>query len=102
MTNLRTIVGIDRELKIEGIKIDDYCNRILSFFEKSELTDILKNQILSQFDLVDIHGHSVIRIRIPKQKNLSFVGKRCFIREGSNTIELEGPKLISASELFNK
>ncbi|MBN2285050.1 MAG: DUF262 domain-containing protein [Tissierellales bacterium] len=102
LTNLRTIVGIDRELKIEGIKIDDYCRRILSFFEKSQLTDALKNQILSQFDLVDIHGYSVIRIRVPKQKNLSFVGKRCFIREGSNTIEIEGPKLISASELFNK
>jgi hypothetical protein len=102
LTNLRTIVGIDRELKIEEIKIDDYCKRILSFFEKSELTDALKNQILSQFDLVDIHGYSVIRIRVPKQKNLSFVGKRCFIREGSNTIEIEGPKLISASALFNK
>ncbi len=102
LTNLRTIVGIDRELKIEGIKIDDYCNRILQFFENSELTDTLKNQILSQFDLVDIHGHSVIRIRIPKQKNLSFVGKRCFIRENSNTIVIEGPKLISANEMFNK
>jgi uncharacterized protein with ParB-like and HNH nuclease domain len=98
----RTIVGIDRELKIEKIKIDDYCKRILSFFEKSELTEPLKSQILSQFDLVDIHALSIIRMRIPKQKSISFVGKRSFIREGSNTIELDGPKLISANELFKK
>lgn len=102
LNNYRTIVGIDRELKIEKIKIDDYCKRILSFFEKSELTEPLKSQILSQFDLVDIHGLSIIRMRIPKQKSISFVGKRSFIREGSNTIELDGPKLISANELFKK
>jgi hypothetical protein len=100
ITNGRTIVGIDREFKIEGIDHDTYLKRLISYFENSDLTDPLKSQILSQIDTIDYSGLSVIRLRIPRQKELSFVGNKCFIREGSNTIEIEGKKMIAASELL--
>ncbi|NBB21804.1 DUF262 domain-containing protein [Runella sp. CRIBMP] len=98
--NTRYVVGIDRELAIEGIDIDTYINRILTSIRGSVLTEPLKSQILSSIDLIDYKGKNVIRIRIPKQKAISFVGNHSYVREGSNTILLEGPKLLAISKLF--
>ncbi|MBU4024845.1 DUF262 domain-containing protein, partial [bacterium] len=99
--NNRYIVGIDRELPLLKGSLDDYINKIMSEIEKSQLSEPLKSQILSQLDVIDYKGLTVIRIRIPKQTELSFVGSECFIRENSKTIKLEGPKLIAISKLFS-
>jgi uncharacterized protein with ParB-like and HNH nuclease domain len=99
--NQRHIVGIDRELKILKWSLDDYINKLMGKISKSDLTEPLKSQVLSQLDVIDYKGMTIIRLRIPKQKELSFIGKSSFIRENSKTIELEGPKLISISKLFN-
>ncbi|MBI9056014.1 MAG: DUF262 domain-containing protein [Bacteroidales bacterium] len=102
ITNGRTIVGIEREFAINDIDFDTYLKKIINHFSMSDLTEPLKSQILSQIDSVDFGGLSVIRLRIPKQKELSFVGSKCYIREGSNTIEIEGKKMLAANELFSK
>jgi len=98
--NTRYVVGIDRELLIEGIEMDTYITRILASIRDSQLSEPLKTQILSSIDVIDYKGKHVIRIRIPKQKEISFVGNSSYIREGSNTILLEGPKILFISKLF--
>lgn len=98
--NERYVVGINRELTLLKGSLDDYINKIMSEIDRSQLTEPLKSQILSQLDVIDYKGLTVIRIRIPKQKELSFVGSESFIRENSKTIKLEGPKLIAISKLF--
>ena len=98
--NERYVVGIDRELSIMGIKIDDYINRVMSKLQASSLSEPLKSQVLSQLDVIEYKGFSVLRIRIPRQKSISFVGSESFIRENSKTIELKGPKLVAISKLF--
>jgi hypothetical protein len=98
--NTRYVVGIERELLIEGLSLDDYIDKIINSIRISDLTEPLKSQILANIDLVEYKSKNVVRIRIPKQKAISFVGKKSFIREGSNTILLEGPKLIAISTLF--
>lgn len=100
VTPYRTIVGIDRELKIENINIETYCKRIISHFQNSQLSQPLKDQILSQFDTVCINGCTIIRIRIPHQNTISFVGSKSYTREGPNTLEIDGPKIASISQLF--
>src|SRR5690606_30351201 len=99
--NQRYVVGIDRELKHLKGSLDDYINKLMGKIEKSELMEPLKSQVLSQLDVIDYKNMTIIRLRIPKQKALSFIGKRSFIRENSKTIELDGPKLISISKLFD-
>ncbi|TBM99733.1 DUF262 domain-containing protein [Hyunsoonleella flava] len=99
--NQRYIVGIDRELKLLKGNLDDYINKLMGKISKSDLTEPLKSQVLSQLDIIDYKGMTIIRIRIPKQKELSFIGKSSFTRENSKTIELDGPKLISISKLFD-
>lgn len=99
--NKRYIVGIDRELKLLKGNLDDYINKLMGKISKSDLTEPLKSQVLSQLDVIDYKGMTIIRLRIPKQKELSFIGKSSFTRENSKTIELNGPKLISISKLFD-
>lgn len=98
--NNRYIVGIGRELNLLNGSYDDYVNKLLGRISSSELSEPLKSQILSQFDIVDYKDLTIIRLRVPKQKELSFVGKDSFIRENSKTIKLEGPKLIAANKIF--
>jgi uncharacterized protein with ParB-like and HNH nuclease domain len=98
--NNRFIVGIERELKIMKCNMDNYINKILGEIDKSDLSEPLKSQIKSQIDIIDYRGLSVIRIRIPKQTSLSFIGNKAYIRENSQTIEMNAPKLVAISKLF--
>jgi len=100
LTNDRYVVGIDRELAIEGKDMDAYVNKVLSFFRDSDLSEPLKSQILSQLDVAELNDLTIMRLRIPKQKELSYVGEQCFVREGSNTLEITGKKLIAANKMF--
>lgn len=100
--NARYIVGIDRELKFFDHKIDNYINFLLGNIQKSALSEPLKTQMLAQLDVVDYNGLSVIRLKIPSQKKLSFIDKDCFYRENSQTIKAEGQKILALNELFQK
>jgi len=55
-----------------------------------------------KIDTRDFKGLSVIRINVPSQKQVSFVGKKAFIREDSSTVEAEGLKLVAVSQVFQK
>lgn len=100
--NNRYVVGIDRELPMLKGTHDDYVNKLLGKISSSQLSDPLKSQVLSQFDVVDYKDLTVIRLRVPKQSELSFIGKDSFIRENSKTLKLEGPKLLAANKIFSK
>ncbi len=96
----RHVVGIEREFLHLRCDHESYVDRILSFVRNSELSDNLKHQILAQVDYVDYKGLSVIRIRIPAQKEISFLGDVAYTRENSSTVEAKGKKLLAISALF--
>lgn len=98
----RYVVGLERELCINSSSEDDYMAILLSHIKKSELSNPLKSQILTQVDYVTFKGLSIIRLKIPAQTDLSSVGDIYYTREHSSTIFMEGPKLLAASKLFNK
>lgn len=47
-------------------------------------------------------GHSVIRIPIPAQSEMSFVGDKAFTRKDFSTVEVKGQELLAVSKLFQK
>lgn len=96
------IVGVDREAKILKKKLEDYLNIIINHISKSELTNPLKTQVLANVDIIDYKGLSIFRFKIPKQDQLSFVGKVAFSRLNSSTIKVEGPELLALNNLFQK
>ena len=98
--NKRHVVGVDREFTLLGGDVEKYVDKLMGEISKSELTEPLKSQVLNQLDIIDYKGLTVLRIRIPMQKEMSFVGTKSYTRENSKTTELKGPKLISISKLF--
>jgi hypothetical protein len=99
--NQRHVVGINRELTLFNKSMDDYINKLMGKIEHSKLSDPLKSQILSQLDVIDYRGLTVLRIKVPAQQELSFVGTSSYIRENSKTVLLAGPKMLAISKLFN-
>ncbi len=99
--NKRFVVGVDRELSILGITMDDYINKLLSKISRSDLSEPLKSQVTNQIDVIDYKGFSVIRLRIPRQSEMSFVGSDSYTRKNSKTEKLNGPGVLAVSKLFD-
>ncbi|MEO0986198.1 MAG: DUF262 domain-containing protein [Cyanobacteria bacterium J06639_14] len=98
----RYVVGIEREANILGVSLDDYVKRIADKIMTSDLSEPLKTQVLSKFDSIDYRGKSVIRITVPAQKAISFVGSNAFTRMNNSTIAVDSRQLLSLNELFSK
>jgi Protein of unknown function DUF262/Putative DNA-binding domain len=98
----RYVVGIDRELVFLQCNLEGYLSKILAHIKSSELSEPLKSLLLSQIDIVEFRGHTVLRLRVPKQSDVSFLGDLAFIREGNSTTEAKGKKLLAISSLFRK
>jgi hypothetical protein len=96
----RYIVGLEREMQILSVNEEQYLEKVIGFIRSSELSEPLRSHILAQSDYVDYKGMSVLRIRVPAQKQLSFVGENVFVRENSSTIEATGKKLLAVNSLF--
>ncbi len=96
----RYVVGLEREMRVLSFGQEQYLEIIMHFIRSSDLSEPLRSQVLSQSDYVDYKGMSVLRIRVPAQKEISFVGEKVFIRENSSTIEAKGKKLLAANALF--
>ena len=100
--NDRYVVGIDREARVSGKTLEDYIGILINTIRKSDLTDTLKSQVLMKIDTIDFKGLSVIRINVPSQKQISYVGDKVFIREDSSTVEANPRKVVAVTQLFQK
>ncbi|MDJ0518274.1 MAG: DUF262 domain-containing protein [Trichodesmium sp. MO_231.B1] len=96
------IVGIDREAKQHGQTLEKYIEILINSIKNSQLSETLKTQVLMKIDTICYKNHSVIRITVPAQTSVSFVGNKAFMRENSSTVEAEGPKLLAVFESFQK
>lgn len=94
------IVGVDREAKHLKLEFDKYMRKIEDGVRNSELSEPLKTNVLSSLDVVDYKGRAVVRIRVPKQSQASFVGDECFVRIGSSTMPAKGRQTSAVTSLF--
>jgi Protein of unknown function DUF262 len=98
----RYVVGIDREARHLGQSVETYLAGFVAALRRSELPEPLKMQALAALDVVEYRGKTVIRITVPRQKAVSFVGDRAFTREGPATVEVTGgPRLAALVQLFS-
>jgi hypothetical protein len=98
----RFVVGIDREAKLLNISVEEYTKKVISAFQNSKLSEPLKTHLITSFDTISMHGLSAIMIRIPAQKEVSFVDDQAYIREGSSTVPISGKRLVAITKLFEK
>ncbi|MBD2568144.1 GmrSD restriction endonuclease domain-containing protein [Anabaena lutea] len=101
--NGRYVVGIDREAKIQTKNnVEHYVRILTDAIENSALTEPLKTQLLTKFDTISYKGYTVIRITVPVQADISFVGDKTFTRKDSSTVEIQGRELLAVNKLFQK
>ncbi|MFI8578252.1 DUF262 domain-containing protein [Rossellomorea aquimaris] len=97
------IVGVERELVYLGWDFDRYIKVFMENIKKSEIDEPLKSQLLSQIDVVEYKGYSIIRIRIPKQDKLTPINGKVFVRHNNDTVQVKDVKeILSLSQGFSK
>ncbi|MDR3473784.1 MAG: DUF262 domain-containing protein [Devosia sp.] len=96
----RFVVGIGREAEIAGISLDTYVMRIKNLIASSLLSSQLKNDVLGKLECFVYGGLDVLRIVIPGQRQLSFLGNECFDRHGSSTVQVPIPQIPEISRRF--
>jgi uncharacterized protein (UPF0333 family) len=60
--------------------IDQYMRAVIDRIRNSDMDEPLKTQVMSQVDIVEYMGYSIVRIRVTKQNKLTFVGDKVFVR----------------------
>jgi len=96
------IVGVEREAKILGKTLDDYVRILTEHFQHSHLSEPLKTMMATSIDSITYKGMEVMRVRIPAQSSISFVGDDAYFRTGSETKKATGPQIAAISEKFRK
>lgn len=91
-----SVVGLDREANVLKISLEDYCRKIIGFIKSSKLSDTLISSVLSNIDIIDYHTLSVIRIKIPAQKEMSYLDDVVYERQFNDTVKVDSPKMIAA------
>lgn len=95
-----SIVGVDREARKLGTALDKYMRIVSDAIQNSALSDQLKTAVLNYLDIVDYKTFAVVRITVPKQTQVSFVGDDCFMRMGSATKKASGPQIAAITARF--
>lgn len=94
------LLGVGREADHLGLPLDKYMRRIEDALRLSGLTEPLKTHVLSALDVVSYKQLTIVRIRVPRQAQISFVGNDCFFRAGSSTHKASGPQIAAISAAF--
>jgi hypothetical protein len=84
----RKIVGIGREAKAVSCSLDSYVMRVKDIISTSGLTDPVRIDTLSKLDCFVYRNLDVLRIVVPGQSSMSFIGDQCFDRQASSTIRV--------------
>ena len=94
------VVGIDREAKLKNQSVEIYVRNLIAELRKTDLAEPLKSDVLSAVDTIQYRSLSVVRLTIPSQKRMSWVGESTFIREGSETKQATGRQVEAITERF--
>ncbi len=68
----------------------------------SEFTEPLKTMMATSIDTISYKGMEIVRIRIPRQTTVSFVGNNAFLRIGSATHQATGPQIAALTAKFQR
>ncbi|MBT8421213.1 MAG: DUF262 domain-containing protein [Gammaproteobacteria bacterium] len=95
------VVGVDREARLAKQTVEEYVRNLVAEFRYTDLSEPLKNTLLSAVDTIQYRGLSVIRLFVPGQSKMSWVGEKSFVREGSETKEATPRQAAAIMEKFN-
>ncbi|GER17414.1 GmrSD restriction endonuclease domain-containing protein [Variovorax boronicumulans] len=92
----RYVVGVEREAKVLGISMEKYISKWKDGIRSSDLSQPLKDSVLSSIDFNSFYGLGVIVITVPAQSELSYVGEDVYWRAADGTEKVEGARQIAS------
>lgn len=95
-----SVVGVEREAKILGKSLDDYVRILTGHIQGSKMDEPLKTMMATSVDSITYKGLEVVRVRVPAQTKMSFIGDESFFRTGSETKKATGPQIAALAEKF--
>ncbi|EIK0773709.1 MULTISPECIES: DUF262 domain-containing protein [Vibrio] len=81
----KDIFGIEHEADKLELDAELYVKKIIQHIQRSKLTEPLKTSVLNNIDHFNYNGRTILRIGVPKQKAISFVGEDAYMRVDSHT-----------------
>lgn len=97
----RSVVGFMREAKLLGKTAEEYVAMWKQEIRSSELSEPAKSDVLSSMTHNNYRGLGVLILRVPAQRQVTFVGERLFFREGDETREAtSAPKIAGILQRF--
>jgi hypothetical protein len=84
-----------------GITVDKYLGIIANGITIANLSDPLKTHVLTSLDVITYKGLEVVRIRVSRQSQPSFLDDECYLRAASSTIKAACPQIAALSKLFS-
>ena len=91
----RSVVGINREAQVLNLSTEEYFGKWKEAIKNSELSDAVKQSVLSNVDFNDFYGMGILVITIPPQKELSYFADHPYLREGDSTKRAQTPKEVA-------
>ncbi len=92
--------GLNFDLRILGVNIEEYVKRLLVEIAKEPIAETLKTQITTTIDHAEYQGRPFVRIRIPKQLELTEFDGQYPVRKNSETKDLLSTEILAQSKLF--
>ena len=92
----RYVVGVDRELRLLNLSLEQYKLKIVHHISQSALSEPLRSAVLAKIDCITYRGLSVICLWVPPQTSYSSIDDRVFVRKGSSTEEAKGARALNS------
>lgn len=92
----RYIVGVNREAARLGISVESYFSLWKDGIKNSDLSQPVRDAVLSSLDFNSFYGLGIIVISVPSQSELSYVGDDVYWRNGDATELADSGKAIAS------
>ncbi len=94
--------GIEHDLKALKLDVERYVKRLISEISDAPISDPLKTQIITSIDHAEYRGMPFVRIRVPRQQDLSQYDGEYPIRKNSETVSMGVGEAVAQAKLFGR
>lgn len=95
-------VGLNHDLACMKVNMEHYVKRLIKEISATPLADPLKTQLITSLEHAEYRGAPFVRLRVPKQSELTLYDGEYPIRKDSNTVNMSAAEAMSQSKLFSK
>jgi hypothetical protein len=96
------IVGLEREAKLKGMKLDQYVSFIVEKISISELPLWLKTKLTKSIIPISYYDFTVLMIKVESGSEPVYYKDRMYVRDGANCKEVKGAAIGAVYTLFKK